>query len=133
MSATRICLAIGCGVSALALAPDLRAEGPRPPEGRVRAIAILADKDVDGVLDELVPRLQAAVATQSASPRALAATDLAARIIARGVPAEVVTPPSAALSRAREVAGPTGTVLVAGSLSLLEELAPLLVQAAGAG
>jgi dihydrofolate synthase/folylpolyglutamate synthase len=99
----------------------------------VGVIAILADKDVDGVLDALVPSLQAAVATQSASPRALDATDLAARITARGVPTEVVAPPSAALARAREQAGPAGAVLVSGSLSLLEELAPLLVQAAEAG
>ena len=95
-------------------------------------IAILADKDVDGVLDALTPHLQAAVATQSASTRALAAADLAARIGARGVPAEAVMPPSAALAQARRRAGPTGAVLVSGSLSLLEELAPLLVQPAEA-
>ncbi|MDX6375737.1 MAG: dihydrofolate synthase / folylpolyglutamate synthase, partial [Gaiellaceae bacterium] len=99
----------------------------------VGVIAILADKDVDGVLEALVPHLQAVVATQSASPRALPAADLAARIVARGVSAEVVTPPSAALARARERAGQQGAVLVSGSLSLLEELAPLLVQAAEAG
>ena len=98
----------------------------------VGVIAILADKDVDGVLEALAPQLQAAVATQSASPRALPAADLAARLAARGVPAEVVTPPSAALARARERAGPAGAVLVSGSLSLLEELAPLLVQPAEA-
>jgi dihydrofolate synthase/folylpolyglutamate synthase len=101
--------------------------GDRTP--LVGVIAILADKDVDGVLDELVPRMQAVVATQSASPRALPAADLAVRVAARGVSAEAVTPPSAALVRARERAGATGAVLVSGSLSLLEELAPLLVQA----
>jgi dihydrofolate synthase/folylpolyglutamate synthase len=101
--------------------------GDRSP--LVGVIAILADKDVDGVLDELVPRMQAVVATQSASPRALPAADLAVRVAARGVSAEAVTPPSAALVRARERAGATGAVLVSGSLSLLEELAPLLVQA----
>ena len=116
---------------ARALAAELPAAvGDRTP--LVGVIAILADKDVDGVLDALAPRLQAAVATQSASPRALPAADLAARIAARGVPTEAVTPPSAALARARERAGPTGAVLVSGSLSLLEQLAPLLVQAAEA-
>jgi dihydrofolate synthase/folylpolyglutamate synthase len=99
----------------------------------VGVIAILADKDVDGVLDALVPELQAVVATQSASPRALPAADLAARVVVRGVSAEVVTPPSAALARARERAGRRGAVLVSGSLSLLEELAPLLVPAREAG
>ena len=116
---------------ARALAAELPAAvGDRTP--LVGVIAILADKDVDGVLDALAPCLQAAVATQSASPRALPAADLAARIAARGVPTEAVTPPSAALARARERAGPTGAVLVSGSLSLLEQLAPLLVQAAEA-
>ncbi len=91
---------------ARALAAELPAAvGDRRP--LVGVIAILADKDVDGVLDELAPCLQAAVATQSASPRALAAADLAARIAARGVPAEVCTPPSAALARARD-AGRSG-------------------------
>jgi dihydrofolate synthase/folylpolyglutamate synthase len=117
---------------ARALAAELPAAvGDRRP--LVGVIAILADKDVDGVLDELVPCLQRAVATQSASPRALGAADLAARIAARGVPAEVCTPPSAALERARDQAGQAGAVLVSGSLSLLEELAPLLGQAAEAG
>jgi dihydrofolate synthase/folylpolyglutamate synthase len=112
---------------AAALAAELPAAiGSRRP--LVGVIAILADKDVDGVLDALAPRLQAAVATQSASTRALPAADLAARIVARGIPAEAVLPPSAALARAREHAGPAGAVLVSGSLSLLEELAPLLVQ-----
>ena len=115
---------------AAALAAELPAAvGDRRP--LVGVIAILADKDVDGVLDALAPRLQAAVATQSASTRALAAADLAARIGARGVPAEAVMPPSAALARAPQRAGPAGAVLVSGSLSLLEELAPLLVQACG--
>ena len=117
---------------ARALAAELPA-AVRDRRPLVGVIAILADKDVDGVLDELVPSLQAAVATQSGSPRALDAADLAARIVARGVSAEVVMPPSAALSRAREQAGPAGAVLVSGSLSLLEELAPLLVRAAEAG
>jgi dihydrofolate synthase/folylpolyglutamate synthase len=112
---------------ARALAAELPAAiGSRRP--LVGVIAILADKDVDGVLDALAPQLQAAVATQSASTRALPAADLAARIAARGIPAEAVVPPSAALARAREQAGRAGAVLVSGSLSVLEELAPLLVQ-----
>ena len=56
---------------ARALAAELPAAiGSRRP--LVGVIAILADKDVDGVLDALAPPLQAAVATQSASTRALA-------------------------------------------------------------
>jgi len=116
---------------AAALAAELAgAVGDRAP--LIGVLAILADKDVDGVLGELAPRLDAAIATQSASPRALPAADLAARMAAHGLRAEVVIPPSAALSRARERAGAGGAVLVSGSLSLLEELAPMLVQGAEA-
>lgn len=116
---------------AAALAAELRdATGGRRP--LVGVVAILADKDVDGVLDAIAPQLAAAVATRSASPRALDAVDLAARLAARGVPAEALTPPSAALERAREQAGTGGAVLVCGSLSLLEDLAPVLVRAAEA-
>jgi dihydrofolate synthase/folylpolyglutamate synthase len=116
---------------AAALAAELAgAVGERAP--LIGVLAILADKDVDGVLGELAPRLDAAIATQSASPRALPAADLAARMAAHGLRAEVVIPPSAALSRARERAGAGGAVLVSGSLSLLEELAPMLVQGAEA-
>jgi hypothetical protein len=50
----------------------------------------------------------------------------------RGLLAEAVVPPSAALARASNLAGRRGAVLVSGSLSLLEELAPMLVQGAEA-
>ena len=106
------------------------AVGGRAP--LVGVLAILADKDVDGVLAVLAPRLDAAIATQSASPRALPADALAARMAAHGLVAEAVVPPSVALARASQLAGPGGAVLVSGSLSLLEELAPMLVQDAEA-
>jgi dihydrofolate synthase/folylpolyglutamate synthase len=116
---------------AAALAAELAgAVGDRAP--LIGVLAILADKDVDGVLGELAPRLDAAIATQSASPRALPAAELAARMAVHGLESEVVIPPSAALSRARARAGAGGAVLVSGSLSLLEELAPMLVQGAEA-
>ena len=70
---------------ARALAAELPAAvGDRRP--LVGVIAILADKDVDGVLDALAPRCRPRSRPQSASPRALPAADLAARIAARGVP-----------------------------------------------
>ena len=116
---------------AAALVAELTdAVGGRAP--LVGVLAILADKDVDGVLAVLAPRLDAAIATQSASPRALPADALAARMAAHGLVAEAVVPPSVALARASQMAGPGGAVLVSGSLSLLEELAPMLVQDAEA-
>ncbi len=107
---------------AAALAADLpEATGGRRP--LVGVIAILADKDVDGVCAALAPVLDRAVATQSASPRALAAEALATRLSAAGVRVEVSLPPAAAVVRARGLAGPDGAVIVCGSLTLLAELA----------
>jgi dihydrofolate synthase/folylpolyglutamate synthase len=92
----------------------------------VGVLAILADKDVDGVLDHLAPLLDRAFATRSGSARALRADDLAARLAARGVPAVAVDRPQAALAAARGAAGADGAVLVCGSLSLLEDLAAIV-------
>jgi dihydrofolate synthase/folylpolyglutamate synthase len=108
------------GAQALAAELPAASGGRRPLIG---VIAILADKDVDGVCAALAPVLDGAVATQSTSPRALDATDLSARLAAAGLESEVCVPPSAALARGRELAGPTGAVIAAGSLSLLADLA----------
>ncbi len=95
--------------------------GARRP--RVGVIGIFADKDVDGILDALAPALDRAVATAATSPRALPAAELADRIRTRGLAADAVEPPAAALAAARELASAAGAVVVAGSLGLLAELA----------
>jgi dihydrofolate synthase / folylpolyglutamate synthase len=97
------------------------ATGHRRP--LVGVIAILRDKDVDGVITAIAPHLDAAVATQSASPRALAAATLAERLRAHGVPTTSDSDPRSALAGARETAGRNGAVIVAGSLALLADLA----------
>jgi dihydrofolate synthase / folylpolyglutamate synthase len=88
----------------------------------VGVLAILADKDVDGVCEALAPVLDRAVATRSTSSRALPESALAERLAAAGVPSEALLPPAAAVARARDLAGPAGAVLVCGSLSLLADL-----------
>ncbi len=87
----------------------------------VGVIAILGDKDVDGVLAELAPRLDAVVATETSSERSLAAGALADRCRAAGLRAEPEPDPLLAVDRARELAGPDGAVVVAGSLTLLAD------------
>jgi dihydrofolate synthase / folylpolyglutamate synthase len=83
--------------------------------------SILADKDVDGMLDDLAalgPRL---IATASDNPRALAAEQVAARAERRFAQVEIEPDPHVALARARQSS--TGLILVTGSLYLLANLA----------
>ena len=49
----------------------------------------------------------------------------------RGVGAEVVPGPARALESARADAGPAGAVLIAGSLHLLSDLAPVVLGQSG--
>jgi dihydrofolate synthase/folylpolyglutamate synthase len=107
---------------AAALAAELpEVVGARRP--RVGVIGIFADKDVDGILDALAPALDRVVATAAPSARALPAAALAALLRERGLDADAVEPPAAALAAARELAGTAGAVVVGGSLGLLAELA----------
>jgi folylpolyglutamate synthase/dihydropteroate synthase len=80
-----------------------------------------------------LPLLDGVVCTQASEPRSLTAEELAtavaavaAGIAAPPVPLEAVADPHAALTRARELAGADGSVLVGGSLYLLEDLKDVL-------
>ncbi len=74
------------------------------------------DKDIDGILDELIPRISRVVVTQADHPRASEAEDLAERIRTRGCPVEIRLPVADALRRALELAGEEDVVLSAGSM-----------------
>lgn len=89
----------------------------------VGVIAVLADKDVAGVLAALAPSLDVVVATDSGSDRALPAAALAEAARAAGVEAVVESDPAVALERARARAGAEGAVVITGSLTLLAALA----------
>lgn len=109
------------GMSALIESlPELVGERRRP---LVAVLSILADKDAAGMLSTLLPHCQALVVTSSHNPRALPPATL--QSLSRqlgGPPAEIVPEPEAALARARELAGPEGAVLAAGSLYLVADL-----------
>ncbi len=105
---------------------------PRPAVG---VLAIMRDKDYPAMLRGLLPLLDAVVCTQASEPRSLGAAELAAAVAEASVPGlaragsrdvEVAADPHAALQRARELAGPGGSVLVGGSLYLLEDLRDVL-------
>jgi dihydrofolate synthase/folylpolyglutamate synthase len=95
--------------------------GSRRP--RVAVIGVLEDKDAAGMLRELLPRVDRAVYTRSANPRSLSPATLATLAEQLGgPPGETVADPRAALSRARELAGPDGGVLATGSIYLIADL-----------
>jgi dihydrofolate synthase/folylpolyglutamate synthase len=90
-----------------------------PAQDYVLCVSLLADKDVDGILERLARAGAHLVATQSTKDRALPADELARRARAHFARVEAVPDPHAALARAREH-GPR--VLVTGSLYLLADL-----------
>jgi len=110
------------------MAPFLRSGRP------TLVLAIMADKDVDGVVAALAGsallRDARVICTTPAGGRALAAGALAARWeAATGRPAEAITVPANALDAALSSASgaASGPVIVAGSLYLVGEARALLV------
>ena len=102
--------------------------------GDVRPIAVMgmmADKDAQGILDPLAPLLARVCVTRASTGRAVRPELLVGMLRDRGVQAEVVPGPARALQRARALAGPEGAVLVAGSLHLLADLAPVALGQSG--
>lgn len=96
---------------------------PRLPERRYVVVAsILEDKRPELMLRALSVLGDTFIATQSANARALGAEDLAQRAAPYFERVEAIAAPDEARNRARELAGPDGAVLVAGSLYLLAEL-----------
>jgi dihydrofolate synthase/folylpolyglutamate synthase len=107
------------GMAALAAA---LAEGV-PERPLIAVLSVLDDKDAAGMLRELLPRCDGAVACASANPRALPPATLASLAAQLdGPPTEVVRDPRAAVARARELAGPGGAVIVTGSIYLVADL-----------
>ena len=106
---------------------------PRPCVG---VLAIMRDKDYPAMLERFLPLLDEVVCTQASEPRSPEAGELAAALRAAALrlgreapPVHVRADPHAALSRARELAGRGGAVLVGGSLYLLEDLSDVVTPA----
>ena len=95
--------------------------GERRP--RVAVIGVLDDKDAAGMLEALLPRVDRIIFTRSQNPRSLSpATLTTLEEKLGGPPPETVADPLAALARARELAGPDGSVLATGSIYLIADL-----------
>jgi dihydrofolate synthase/folylpolyglutamate synthase len=90
------------------------------------------DKDVEGMLAELVPRVRQVITTQSVHPRAMDAHRLAGLAQQQGgAPAQAILPLEDALAEAVRLAGSDAAVVAAGSLFIaaaVRDVWPKLVQ-----
>ncbi len=80
-----------------------------------------ADKDISGMLQELLPRVSRLILTQAVHPRAADPEEVAALAHGHGARAEVVAPVEQALRRAIERARPGEVIVSAGSLFVAGE------------
>lgn len=87
-------------------------------------IGVLQEKDVAGIVEALDPVVDHFVVTQSQSDRAISVADLADTISEIAGPDRVDSRPTSdqAMSRALELAGTTGGVVVTGSITLVAEI-----------
>ena len=74
------------------------------------------DKDIEGMFDELSPRVNRVIATRSIHPRAMSLETILETAKKHQIPAIELEPVEVALKYAMEAAGDTAVVLVAGSL-----------------
>jgi dihydrofolate synthase / folylpolyglutamate synthase len=87
-------------------------------------VGILQEKDVIGIIEALDPVVDHFVVTQSQSDRALSVADLADAVAAIAGPDRVDARPTSdqAMSRALDLAGVEGGVVVTGSITLVAEV-----------
>jgi dihydrofolate synthase/folylpolyglutamate synthase len=90
-------------------------------ERLVLVLGMLADKDVAGVAEILVPRADVVVATSPRSPRAAPVERVAKEAERLGRPAETAATVEGAVGRALELAGERDLVLVTGSFTTVAE------------
>ncbi len=79
------------------------------------------DKDIDGIVSELVPLFDKVIVTRSRHPRAMALDQLTAAFGRQGVEAQAAESIPEALSLARSIAGARDLICVAGSLFVVAE------------
>jgi dihydrofolate synthase / folylpolyglutamate synthase len=110
------------GMRALVGELDATLDDLRP---RVALVALQADKDGAGILDLLVPHVDRVIATSSGHMGSLAAEDVAAIARTAGAEADAIDDIASAHAAARAAAGPSGAVVICGTLYLLARLATL--------
>ncbi|TET17073.1 MAG: bifunctional folylpolyglutamate synthase/dihydrofolate synthase [Dehalococcoidia bacterium] len=87
----------------------------------ILVIGVSSDKDIAGIVSELVPLFDKVIVTRSRHPRAMGLEPLIAAFRRRGVEAQAVEAVSEALSLALNMAGARDLVCVTGSLFVVAE------------
>lgn len=100
------------GAEALAIAVD--EELRRRP--RVLVLGAMGDKDTAGIVEALLPVADALICTEAPTSRSAPAAQLAKVAQVAGAEAEAQPDVARAVTRATELAGPEGVVVVTGSL-----------------
>ncbi len=97
-----------------------------PKEKTVLLSGMMADKETEKMTQRLSSRVRCCVTTTPSVPRAMPAAELKEAFEKQGLKTYAEDEPARALKKARELAGPEGTVLCAGSLYLIGEIRSLL-------
>ncbi|MBZ0274052.1 bifunctional folylpolyglutamate synthase/dihydrofolate synthase [bacterium] len=108
-----------------ALADTLEVENV--PKPLIPVVAIMSDKDVDGILDQVRRMSDTVVLTCLTHERSLDATDLGHRARGKFAHIHVIPDPVQALSLARSLSGSNGTIVVTGSLYLVGQVRELIL------
>lgn len=87
----------------------------------ILVLGCMADKDLDGISDALVPDAALVICAAAASPRAREPEEVAAAVRARGVEARTAPTVTDAMAMAVEAANETDAVCVTGSLYVAGE------------
>lgn len=99
-----------------------------PTHGRIHAvIAMLADKDVDGVIEPLAPHVAFWHVAGLGGPRGLSGEDLAAHLAARALPCQVHADVATAWREACRRAEPADTIAAFGSFHTVAEVLAAIV------
>jgi len=87
----------------------------------ILVIAVMQDKNPAAVATPLLPYVTHIVATETRSPRAMPAEHIAEALAPLGRPISIAPNVPTALTLATNTAGPSGTILIAGSLTTVAE------------
>lgn len=93
----------------------------------ILVIGMLGDKDVSGVLNDLVPLSKEVVVTKPNNSRALSAEELESKVNPINTKTHICTNIENALEKAKEICPKDGVILVAGSLYLIDSVRKLII------
>lgn len=104
-----------------------------PHPGRVLLFAVMKDKKMEAMAERLFPCFERVLVSRPENTRARDPESVVEWAREHRFPAEAVVPVASALSRAREIAGRSGEVVVGGSIFLAGEVKRLLEEESGRG